>query len=526
MKQFVVLLLVSFSISSAQAISWNVTRYAWTDADEAEYSQFVQSIGLALESGVCDTAESCIKNAPGNFLKNAEDAGLAMHVDCADLPYALRSYFAMKKGLPFSYASEIVAAPAPAGEELKVRDIRYSSYGNLITARKSIVQSTSDFNAYWDRLIDIVASGMYRTHPIRQNGSLESDMYSTDIKSIKPGTNIYDPAGHVAVVYKIGSSGRIFFIDAHPDNSLTRGSYGQKFARSRPFAGAGFRNFRPIRVVDGRAKLAANEEIPNFSTVQYFGTNPAPEGQSWSKGLFILNGEALLYYDYVRAVMAGGRVTVDPILELTEMVDGLCLDAKDRVRSVKDAVKNGLSSKPHIGRLPYNIFGTDGEWESFSTPSRDARLKTSFKELHDNVEEWLRMYAEGSPRIVYAGANLKGDLRAAYDTMVGRCSLKFENTAGERVRFTLNDLVDNIWKLSFSPYHCPELRWGGIGGLSSSCSSGDKVKWYKAQAKLRNQIERTYEVRMNYSAEELLTGSGMSLGVSTPPEVDVRKLLN
>ncbi len=526
MKQFAILIFISLSISSAQAMSWNVTRDSWTEADEIEYSQFVQAIGIAKEQGLCNTTEACIKEASGNFLRNAEDAQISMHVDCADLPYALRSYFAMKKGLPFSYASGVEAVPAPEGQELKVRDIRYSSFGNMITFRRDIVQGTSDYNAYWNRLINNVSSSMYRTHPIRHKGSLESDMYSLDIASIKPGSIIYDPNGHVAVVYKIGISGRIFFIDAHPDNSLTRGSYGQKFARTRPHAGAGFRKFRPIKVVAGKAQLASNEEIADFSTVQYFGTTPASEGQSWSKGKFELNGTELQYYDYVRAVMAGGRITVDPILELTEMTDGLCLDVKDRINAVKGAVKAGVHNRSHVSRLPYNIYGTDGEWEEYSTPSRDARLKTSFKELYDNVQQWLEMAAQGSNRIIYNGTNLKMDLKTAFEGMVASCSLKYENSNGERVRFSLNDVAGNLWKLSFSPYHCPELRWGGIGPLASSCSSGDKVKWYKAQAKLRNQIERTYEVRMNYSADELLTGSGTSLGVSAPPEVDVRKLLN
>src|SRR6478672_4167061 len=104
MNQFALLISVLFLIPSAHAMSWKVTKQAWTTSDEVEYSNFVQAIGLAREQGLCDTTEACIKNAPGNFLRNSDDATLKMHVDCADLPYALRSYFAMKKGLPFSYA--------------------------------------------------------------------------------------------------------------------------------------------------------------------------------------------------------------------------------------------------------------------------------------------------------------------------------------------------------------------------------------------------------------------------------------
>jgi hypothetical protein len=66
-----------------------------------------------------------------------------------------------------------------------------------------------------------------------------TDLYPTriDRKSIKPGSVLYDPNGHVAVVYEVEDDGRILFIDAHPDNSLTRGTYGRKFvARRRAWA--------------------------------------------------------------------------------------------------------------------------------------------------------------------------------------------------------------------------------------------------------------------------------------------------
>lgn len=512
--------------------TWKVTRTAWTDADEVEYSRFVQAVGTAREMGLCGTTAECIKKAPGNFLRTPEDANINVHVDCADLPYALRAYFAMKKGLPFSYVSGVSAAPHPEGKELPVRDIRYSSFGNRVSARKDIVSGSQSFNSAARNIMNTISSAMFRVHPDYDSATRPSDFYSVDIRKakegdirgIRPGTIIYDPNGHVAVVYKIGKSGRIFFIDAHPDNSLTRGSYGMKFARSRPHAGAGFKNFRPLKVAGGKAVLATNREIADFSTVQFFGTRPDPAG-SWSKGKFQLGGEELEYYDYVRAIMADGNVTVDPLVEVTEMTDALCLDAKDRVRAVGDAVKKGLHKKAHPSRLPYNIYGTSGEWEEYSTPSRDARLKTSFKELHDNALRWLSMHSQGSSRVAYRGNNLKGDMLAAYQKVVNGCRLGYTNSVGTRVSFTLNDMVDKMWDLSFSPYHCPELRWGGIGGVNSACNDSDKMNWYRAQQKLRNQIERTYETRMNYSASELLSGEGRRLGTDVPPPVDIRRAL-
>ena len=101
--------------------------------------------------------------------------------------------------------------------------------------------------------------------------------------SIKPGTVIYDPNGHVAVVYKVTPEGRIHYIDTHPDNSLTRGVYGKAFTRSSPAMGAGFKRWRPLTLVGatqrpdgtyhgGRIALSPDKDIADWSDEQFFGT--------------------------------------------------------------------------------------------------------------------------------------------------------------------------------------------------------------------------------------------------------------
>ena len=52
-------------------------------------------------------------------------AGCDFRSDCADLPYVLRFYYAWKRGLPFSYVSDV----SPRG---RTRDIRYSPKGNRV----------------------------------------------------------------------------------------------------------------------------------------------------------------------------------------------------------------------------------------------------------------------------------------------------------------------------------------------------------------------------------------------------------
>jgi hypothetical protein len=215
---------------------WRVTKDRWSEADERDFSDFVFRIG---ESG-CNTVNKCMWDDSNPF-RGTNPPGSFYYADCADLPYFLRAYFAWKKGLPFSY----VTAVSPRGS---TRDIRYTLSGNRVSSRKDLTTGVGRATEVLSWMRGNISSAMFRLHPTEEG----TDLYSVAIqpKAIKPGTVIYDPNGHVAVVYKIEKDGRVRFIDAHPDNSLTRGTYGQKFVRSRPGMGAGFKNWRPIRLVN------------------------------------------------------------------------------------------------------------------------------------------------------------------------------------------------------------------------------------------------------------------------------------
>src|SRR6185295_18011273 len=120
-----------------------------------------------------------------------------------------------------------------------------------------------------------------------------NDLYSPAITpaAVRPGTVIYDPNGHLAVIWKIESDGRLRYIDAHPDNSLTRGFYDLRFVRASPGMGAGFKNWRPLRLEGARRRedgglagghvvFARNADIADFSLAQFFGTGQRPNADS------------------------------------------------------------------------------------------------------------------------------------------------------------------------------------------------------------------------------------------------------
>jgi hypothetical protein len=508
-----------------EGFRWRVTRTEWTASDERAFGEFVTAIG---ESN-CRTFDECLKG-PWNIYRASDPKGMFFYADCADLPYALRAYFAWKNGLPFSYVSGV----APVGRST---DLRYSRYGNYAYKRVDVVPAVPgafpNARSVLNAINNVVSSAMYRFAPDLTGGEL-FDFYPVKIDrgSIRPGTVIYDPNGHVAVVYSVDEDGRIRFIDTHPDNTLTRGSYGKRFVRASPPMGAGFKNWRPMKLVGatqgadgtwhgGRVVLARDSEIADWSDEQFFGTE-MPRAKQWQSARFAHKGEVLDYYDYVRAVLAKGDVGYDPIFETRLMVRELCDDLHYRAQAVDVAVKAGINKRPQPARLPDNIYGTHGDWETYSTPSRDARLKASFVEMRERIARFIDMAEANDPKLEYKGTDILRDLGAAYREEAGACHVSYAASDGSVRPLTFEEARARVFDFSFDPYHCPERRWGARDPKELATCSDDAVKtaWYHAEARLRNQIDRTYDVKMGFSLAELQAGAKGS-GWDMPPDIDV-----
>lgn len=503
--------------------NYRILRESWTDADERGYAEFVEAIG----NSNCRNVDQCMKSAANPFARS-DPTGMRWYADCADLPYFLRAYYAWKRGLPFSY----INAVTPKGG---TSDIRYTARGNDIAGRRDVLTGSNSLALLLD-MRNAISSAMYRLHPDMEN----TDLYPTriDRKSIRPGSILYDPNGHLAVVYKVEDDGRILFIDSHPDNSLTRGTYGRKFVRSSPGMGAGFKNWRPVRLeggvrtpagtlVGGRIVFAKNAELADYSVEQFYGNVARTEDREWARGPFVLENQPVDYYDYVRAMMGGGSLAYEPLAELRNMMRANCEDLRYRDEAVNIAIQNRVHLKPQPGRLPPNIYGTEGEWEEFSTPSRDARLKTSYKELRDQVQRFIEWHAAGDKRVHYQGMNLPTDLLLTYDQEANACTITYARSNGTPVQLGYEEIRRRMFLMSFDPYHCIERRWGATQQAEVDTCRDDAVKaeWYAAQQYLRNQIDRTYDARMDFNLFELKQGPGPGRGVATAPDIDARGYL-
>lgn len=510
---------------------WKILKDRWSPADEAGYEAFVQAIGRSH----CSSLDSCLQS-DANPYRHTDNR--SFHGDCADMAYILRAYYAWKNGLPFAYQNAMRTADG------KPQDLRYSTRGNVVAGKRAAIgESPVSAPQFIARIGGEVSTAMFRTHPETGGGRFYDDFYPVEItrKAVRPGVIAYDIFGHVGIVYDVLEDGRILVVASHPDNSVTRTVYGPNFMRADPALGAGLKAWRPIyldgaqRAADGtlrggRIKALANEQISDFSLEQFVGNAPHKTGE-WHYGEFRHQGRTVGYYDYVRRRLAAPGFAYDPVSELRLGLEAICGSILDRKAAVDRALFSRVHLKPHPGRLPPNIYGTFGLWEDYSTPSRDARLKVSFIELRRAVQDLYEQYKNGDPGVRHDGDNIEHALWEAFEEEKNRCFFTYARADETRVKLNLGHVMDRLWDLSFDPYHCPERRWGASGAELETCTDDEiKTRWYNAQRFLRYQAERTYDVRMDFTLEQLQPPMSAppergGLGVDAPADADLRAYL-
>ncbi|MES2472318.1 MAG: hypothetical protein V4601_05705 [Pseudomonadota bacterium] len=302
-------LLMPALAAKAQTPSWRITKTEWSAADEKGFGIFLKAIA---ESD-CKTSVECLKG-PWNPYRATDPASFEFHADCAKWVYMLRAYYASKHGLPFSYVSKI------SGEG---EDIRFSKTSNQALSRRDLVDTGKGIAAHAElKNIRVqVWSATYRMDPAAESPVLQ-DFYSPKLQpgSIRPGTAIYDINGHVVIVYEVTQDGRVLYVDAHPDESVTRGAFGPQIPASAAKLGGGFKNFRPLKLVGavrqadgtlvgGRVVLARNDEIADYSLEQYRGTAGSGDGFN---ARFDHENSSLDIFGYVRATMTAPKPKGSP----------------------------------------------------------------------------------------------------------------------------------------------------------------------------------------------------------------------
>ncbi|MDP3273599.1 MAG: hypothetical protein Q8Q09_00285 [Deltaproteobacteria bacterium] len=466
--------------------AWPVVN-TWSPEFEREYTEFVAALGRGVAERRCNRMDRCLRNPEVNRLYDPlSDHNLHMDIDCADLPYVLRAYFSFKRKLPFGYTYYVVGAASRAG-----KDPRYMV--GIVPSEPRNWWRHRTFRTMLRTMGSWVHSGMYRVSARRNDG----DYYTVAVNrtNVRPGTTFYDPNGHVLVVTSVELDGSVFMMDGHPDGSLTSKRFGAAFVAGTYDLGGGFKNFRPVTLVDRQVTVARNEDCP--------GWDPA---QQYTRANFVVEGEQVTYTEWARVQLADPAAVQDPVHEVRAQVQALCSDVTDRVDAVNVALADGLHQRNHPNELPSNIYGTNGDWETYSTPSRDARMKAAFRELSHTVERTLRRDPTLLSRVVTAWRE---------EVAKPECQYHYTNSRGVSVALSFEAVLDRLFVLSFDPYHCPELRWGAAADSPELASCPDdalKRNWYTRENRLRNRIDREYGAP-----------TPVSFGPDEPESVDVRR---
>jgi hypothetical protein len=475
MRALLAALILVFGCASAQAAPWRIVKDHWEASDEIGFGRFLAALG---DSG-CSSSQSCLRD-PANPYRGSDARFLDVDADCAKLPYLLRAYYAWKNGLPFSYVDGVAGS-------------RFGRSSNRIVSRAGMVDHGGgiDGPAAIRTMMDNVYSGTFRTDAAHDS-AIPADFYSPALQpgSIRPGTVIYDTNAHVGIVYRVDASGRIYYMDAHPDFTISRSVYGPQFGQSPAALGGGLKNWRPLQLqgarfengalVGGHYALLRNNQISDFSLVQYAGTEP--------DGRWRYRGALLGYYEYARVAVSGGKSDFNPVYELQATMGTLCNDLNDRAQAVNQAVANGISAKLHPSGIPANIYSSeDGEWEAYATPARDARLRAAFVAFRQELGKMIGQWLNRDPRVVYDGLDLKRDLLAAYDRESQACTITILSSDKRPIPLTFDDISHRLFAMSFDPYNCVELRWGG-DGMGCPDQAG-KRRYYALEEQARRVID-------------------------------------
>jgi hypothetical protein len=457
---------------------WAV-RAEWSPSLENVYSAWIDHLFDApidaqpSWNALHDVLRDRSRNFLFDYLGASEDGqGMAVRPDCADLPYFLRAYFAFKLGLPFGwsrcsrgeggtpptcgdFATNVDPFPPIDGKPQKV-----PSWALPDRPRQSDAKRFGEFLR--TTLADAAQSGAGRTPATDETGDYYPVALSVD--TLRPGTIFADPYGHVLVIARRiaqtpAQGGILLAVDGQPDGTVARKRFWRGnflFALDPALGSAGFKRFRPIvRDKSGALRRRRNAELPDYSLEQYAG---GVEG----------------FYDRVEDVLS--PAPLDPMQALLETVQALEEQVKTRAGSVDNGRKFLVSGKP-AAEMPdgAKIFETTGEWEDFSTPSRDLRLLIAIdvtRALPSRVARRTERYAMPLRK---TPDQVRQELEERVERELDARKFRYQRSDGSDWELRLADIVDRqaALEMAYNPNECVERRWGAPPGSAeeSTCQT-------------------------------------------------------
>lgn len=436
--------------------TWPVRR-SWSRETENLYSAWIEKLFDAPvnERPTWRPLHQVVRDPDRNALYNhlgADEDGpdarraVVMQPDCADQPYALRSYFAWKLRLPFGYrqCSRGTSRRPPRCAEIR------SNLG--IPAAKEAPADRYSF--FLRRHVSYVHSGAGQTGPDDD----ETDLYPIKLSrdSIRPGAVYVDPSGHLLVVAKWvpqtgRRSGQLFLIESQPDLTVGRKRFWRgafQFIADTRSGGGGFKAFRPLRVEGDQVVALTNAEIEKHKG---YG--------NYSKEQYRLGEDG--FYDRIdRLINPDPLSPLEAYREILVAMFELIQKRRDSVASGEDYIKQGSAREiamPEGAR----IFQTKGPWEDYSTPARDFRLLVAI----DYVLGFPKKVAAEPKRFALPKgkdpAQVQRELERLYTDFARDKSISYARSDGSSWTLTMAEVVQRRegLEMAYNPNDCVEIRW-------------------------------------------------------------------
>jgi len=472
------------SSGGPQALPWPVNK-RWNREMEDLYSAWIEKLfdSAVEENFTFMSLHEITSDSKRNFLFDHLDLdedepppkGLRLDPDCADLPYFARAYFSFKMGLPFGFSA---CSRGGGGQAPRCGD----RSSNLDPLDEPVSKRMRRFETFARvRLKNTVHSGTGRT----KAEDSKTDYYPISLDKIRPGAVFADPYGHILMVARLGrqtptTAGSLFAVDGQPDGTVSKKRFWQGnflFSLDDPAMGSpGFKRFRPVLVSGSGIGAMQNSAIEKSDSYGDFSLEQT-------------EGDATKFYDRMDDVLS--PEPLDPERALLQTIIALDEQVRSRVTSVENGEQHFRKGGGRI-EMPNGpaIFETIGDWENYSTPSRDLRLLIAT----DVVAGFAAKVARRPERFKLPAGQTAADLVKALSARLEReldeRKVSYIRSDESKFTITLREVIDRKagLEVAYNPNDCPEARWGAKEGSpeASTCkrraNSDQKKKMEKVRA--------------------------------------------
>ncbi|HFC91517.1 MAG TPA: hypothetical protein ENJ51_01745 [Leucothrix mucor] len=397
------ILLFAFWSTSLQAAVWK-SKNTWSNAWETKYQNWVAT-----------------NWKPNFFMNPSNQKYYRIPHDCADAIYLMRMVFSYENRLPFV----------------------------INNANKPTQLLSNDMNQ-WDALSENQRLRQFMLYINDRVGtrSLVHDTYPIPLSQIRSGDLYVEPGSHSYEIVGITDTGVTVIMSsttpASPKMMIKLYAYPFFIPKDRKNMTDGYRRFKWPRNI--RKPM---QQQPGYSAEQY--TIAAQTDYN--------------YVAFTDIIAKKLRRRPEPLTEKTKRVlVGLCSFAKERVNYVNDGLnylRKLRSKRDGHGRSIRNCMNAK-EYDYYSTPSRDKRLKRYFEEVL-NIAYAGGILKEGkiTPQLMARAIfhdNVPAEIERALDKHCRIAAYPHDDHKYINLRQLWNNIAKG--KISSDPHAPYENRWG------------------------------------------------------------------